>query len=443
MFSKNRNWIIWIVAGSFVASAAYSFYWRIKPAVDARAYDAIAQNLAAGNGFREDISVPFEKDTVMLRAGPGYEFFLAGVYIIFGHSYPAVWLMQALLHALTAYLIYLIAYRVFRETNGERIGLIAAALFAFWPDLIEISAMLMTETLYLFFTVLTAYLFVRAYQSPKNFWLAFLLGVVTGLAILTRPPLLLFAPVLIYCYYRIKQYRSISIYLISLIAVLLPWTLRNYLLYHQVIITTLIGEYNLWVGNTLASDGGQIAGGFNPVTTFVAEHGISGLHSAARQALASFVGLHPFAFIRLCVIRFIRFFSLIRPMGFWFYQQGLSQAIFIASSLAWIAVAFVAGFIGMAVALAREKTAILRYLVVLALTAPLPLLLTVVQSRYRFQIYPFLALFAAYFMVEIKNKLLSWRQPLVFIPALGLVFISLIDAWLFFPLIVERLARWL
>lgn len=438
--SRANKAIIIITASSFLLSLAYSFNFQIKPAVDARAYDAIAQNLAAGRGFREDAGVSLEKDTAMLRAGPGYEFFLAGIYTVFGHNYPAVWITQAILHALSAWLIYLIACRVFETTRKPPI--IAAALFAFWPDLIEISAMLMTETLYLFFTVLTIYIFVRAYQSSENLRLSALLGVATGLAILTRPTILLFVPVFIFFYYHTKQYRCIAIYLVSFLTILIPWTLRNYALYHQVILTTLIGEYNLWIGNTLASDGGQIAGGHNPVTTFVAEHGISGLHSAANAAARTFVLEYPGAFIKLCLTRFIRFFSLIRPMGFWFYQYGLSQAIFVASSTGWIVLAFVTGFAGMVAALTREKKEILRYLAAFAITAPLPLLLTVVQSRYRFQVYPFLAIFAAYFIVEIKNKRLLWRDPIFLFPTAGFIIITLIDTAQSFSLIIQRLLVW-
>ena len=283
---------------------------------------------------------------------------------------------------------------------------------------------------------------MRVYEDPEYKWSGMLLGVVTGFAILTRPPLLLFVPIIIFFYWQKKTYHSLIICLLSFIVVLLPWTLRNYALYHQVIFTTLIGEYNLWIGNTLASDGGQIAGGSNPVTTFVAGHGIYGLHKAASAAVRAFVVEHPGAFIKLCFTRFIRFFSLIRPMGFWFYQYGLSQAIFVASSMGWIALAFVTGFAGMLAALVREKKEILRYLAAFAITAPLPLLLTVVQSRYRFQIYPFLAVFAAYFIVETKNKRLSWRNGLFVFPTVGFIIITLIDTAQSFSLIIERLLVW-
>ena len=61
----------------FGAGIAYSFYFKITPAIDARAYNDIAWNIAQGNGYRESADVPFEKDNSIVRVGPGYEFFLA------------------------------------------------------------------------------------------------------------------------------------------------------------------------------------------------------------------------------------------------------------------------------------------------------------------------------------------------------------------------------
>ena len=99
--------LIIILAGSFLLSVGYAFHFRIEPAVDARAYDTIAQNIVSGNGYREDMQTDLAHDFAIARVGPLYEYFLAGIYEIFGHNYGPVWILQALLHALSAWLIYL------------------------------------------------------------------------------------------------------------------------------------------------------------------------------------------------------------------------------------------------------------------------------------------------------------------------------------------------
>ncbi|MEK7623420.1 MAG: glycosyltransferase family 39 protein, partial [Patescibacteria group bacterium] len=366
---NNKKSLAFILTISLIVTLAYAFVYRVHPLVDARAYDQIAMNLVSGNGYREDADKPILYDMSIVRAGPGYEFFLAGLYAVFGHNYEAVWIAQALLHVLSAYLIYCIYERIFCKhatppqsssldklgtgsTGGGDFGaLIAAALFAFWPDLIEISAMLMTETLYLLFVILTVYIFVFSFEKPQNRWLAMLFGLVTGLAILTRPTVLLFVPIIAFMYFRAKQYHSLMAYSLLLTAVLIPWTARNYGIYGDIIPTTLLAEFNLWLGNTLVSNGGQISGGYNPLDAYIQLNGATNLKEHAQLMFRFFVLEHPLLFLKLCAIRFIRFFSLIRPMGFWFYQSGIKQALFVGSSLIWIAGVFVAGFTGMALQL--------------------------------------------------------------------------------------------
>lgn len=432
---KNKILVI-ILFIALVLSLAYSFYYRIRPAVDAQAYDTIAVNLIDGFGFKEDSAKSFEFDAAIIRAGPGYEFFLAGLYRVLGHHYEIVWIFQALLHALSALLLFLICLKLFGQ-QGHAVGIAAAALFGLHPDLIEISAMLMTETLYLFLIIVTLYFFVEIFQEPSSRLLSAVLGLSTGIAILTRPPVGLFIPAILFFYYRARLYQSASWFLLMLGAVLAPWTVRNYIIFHQFIPTTLIGAYNLWIGNTLLASGGQISGGFNPVTTFTESHGFLGLkHEASRQLLL-FIGMYPLVFIKLCFIRAIRFFSLIRPMGFWFYQSGIRQLIFVACSGISIAMLFVSGFSGMVLGI-KQRRPILYYFFIFALISPLVLLPTVVQSRYRFQIYPFLAIFGGYFIVNYFSHRDQYKKILAII-AVGLIVISFIDILFFWSTIAARL----
>ena len=103
-FLKENKILLIILIISFGACLCYSLYFKIKPVVDARAYDVIASNLANGNGYREDLNIDLAHD--LGRIGPLYEYFLAGIYKIFGHNYVWVWFFQALLHAVSAWLIY-------------------------------------------------------------------------------------------------------------------------------------------------------------------------------------------------------------------------------------------------------------------------------------------------------------------------------------------------
>ena len=107
---------------------------------DAESWDGIAWNLAEGRGFLDANGLP-----TSVRP-PVYPLFLAGIYKVFGHSYPAAKLAQILLSALTCALLFLIGSRVF----GEKLGFISGLVCAFYPPLIVYSVIIGSETLYAF-----------------------------------------------------------------------------------------------------------------------------------------------------------------------------------------------------------------------------------------------------------------------------------------------------
>ncbi len=433
---QQKNIIIFIVVAAFMASLSYSFYFRITPVVDAGTYDKIALNILAGYGYHEDINKTALFDHAITKVGPIYEYFLAIIYKLFGHYFEVVWVIQAILHAATAWLIFLICQRIFKD-GGVTVGLIAAAIIGFHPDLIEISAMLMTETLYLFLITLFLFVFIHVYQQPKNWLYSGTLGVVTALAILARPPMALFLPIILFFYLINKEYSRFVIFGVTLSLIFTPWVVRNYKIYNQFIPTTLVGVHNLWVGNTEQYFGSQANGGINPATVYSEKFGYADFSNEAQKQFTSFVLAKPFLFAQITATRFMAYFSAIRPMGFWFYQHGVSQAIFVISSAVAILFLFISGLSGILLSL-KQKNNLLYYLTAFTMTAPLALIFAVVESRYRFQIYPFLAIFGAYFLYNVYGSWLNVRKPFFYAASFILV-ISIIDIWISWQVILEHL----
>ncbi len=405
-FLVGNKVLILILLISFSASLFYSFHFKIKPAVDARAYDNIASNIAAGNGYREDLGTDLAHDYAIARVGPFYEYFLAGIYKIFGHSYAMVWIFQALLHVLSAWLIYLVSLLIFQDTPWRKqAALVAAAIVGFYPDLIEISAMLMSETLYLFFICLSLYVFFRFLRQP-GFGLAVGLGLVFGLAVLARPPVLFLLPVILFYFWQKKIWRPALLFLVTLSLVFIPWTVRNYQVYGQLMPFGAAGNYNFWIGNWHGSNGEQEPQPFQ--VAFASTHETKDINAESMRQFEKFVLQYPAEFLKLTVWRASKYFSVIRPMGFWFYQHGLGQALFIFSSAVASVILFVLGFGGMVkTIIKRDKQ--LYYLLALTIFTPLILFITVVETRYRFQIYPLLAVFAGYFSVGLFGQG-NWRK---------------------------------
>ncbi|MDO8667557.1 MAG: glycosyltransferase family 39 protein [bacterium] len=434
---QNNKILLIILAGAFLASLAYSFYFRITLAVDALAYDVIAQNITSGAGFREDISRDLTADSAITRVGPLYEYFLAGIYKVFGHHYEAVWLAQAGLHALSAWLVYLIVLLIFIDHDKKKkIGLLAAAILGFYPDLIEISAMLMTETFYLFLTCLLVYVFFAFIWRP-GVYLAAVLGLSTGLAVLARPPVLFLVPVMLFYFWQKKLWRQAILFLCVLAVVFIPWTYRNYQIYDQVMPFGAAGNFNFWIGNQHGGDGEQ--GLTEEHMQFLSSHEAREVNGESMKQFKSFLLNHPLEFVKLTWLRINKYFSVIRPMGFWFYQQGLGQLFFLLSSAAASVFLFVFSLGGILKAIAsRDKR--LYYLLALTIFTPLIIFITVVETRYRFQIYPLLAIFAGYFIVNLQFGQTKWRREKTLWLAVALVFSNgIIDSLLSLARLKERL----
>jgi len=391
----NKKILLLILSFVFAASLFYSFYFRIRPQVDARAYDTIAMNIVSGNGYKEDMSTDIQHDYAIARVGPLYEYFLAGIYKVFGHHYEAVWIIQALLRALTAYLLYLIGLLVFsKEEKKEKMALWTAGIFGLYPDLVEISAMLMTETLYLFLVCFMFYVFFRYFFQPNN-WLVIGLGGIFGLAVLGRPPVLFLLPVIIFYFLKKKKILATTLFLIAVFAVFTPWTIRNYQVYNKIMPLGAAGNYNFWIGNYHGGNGEQEQN--EEQQSFLANHKAVEINAESLRQFKNFLCHYPGEFAKITLLRVNKYFSVIRPMGFWFYQSGLSQFLFIFLSALTSVFLFIFGLGGFIRAF-KSKNEALYYLLAFTIFTPLIIFITVVETRYRFQIYPLFAIFSAYFI---------------------------------------------
>ena len=184
-----RGWGIAIFALAAAMRLGYASLGVEVPPQDTPDYDEIAANLLAGEGFvaRENW---FGHDMRSWRA-PLYPGFLAAVYGLYGYSHPAVMVVQSLLGAGTAVLLFAIA-RAIRPQAALTAGF-AAALYM---PLVASASEVMTETLFAFLMLSALYLSVSTrltIDAGRPRLLA--VGAAIGLAALTRPVALLLWPV--------------------------------------------------------------------------------------------------------------------------------------------------------------------------------------------------------------------------------------------------------
>lgn len=411
-----RNIFFVFFLAIFITSIVYSFYFRIQPAVDARAYDNIARNIVQNNGYRESLDVPISNDNSIIRVGPGYEFFLAFLYWVFGYHYEAVWIVQALLLTMTSLLIFLLSKDIFHDKWTFVLGLVSASLIGFSPDLVTMQGMLMTEMLGIFLLVFCTYLFFR-YIDTQKWYQPALVALVLGLATLVRTPTILLAiPIAVYLLLH-KKWKDIFVMAVVGSLVFVPWTIRNYRVFGEFIPTNLASGFNLLAGNHLGANGEQEP--YAPLDEYVAKYGHVEANARATQDAVNFIKEHPFEYAKLTFTRASIYFSFARPTGFWFHLHGLSKAITLSTSALYAAILFVLGFWGIGAYIKERKKYGNRALWLLGMLIMMPLAIIpiIVETRYRMPVYPFFALFAGFGFQKLResNKCLVCFVLVVFL----------------------------
>ena len=434
---KQLKFLLIFLALVFGVSIIYSFYFRIVPSVDAGAYDNIAWNIVQGNGYRESADTPFADDNSIVRVGPGYEFFLAAIYYVFGHNYAMVWVIQALLLSLSAFLIFLATKEIFKDNWNFLIGISAAILIGFSPDLITMQGMLMSETLGVFLIILTTYLFFKYLNNERqSVWGTVLLAISLALTVLVRTPALFLVIPMFGYFIFYKKWKSLAIFIILLILLFIPWAARNYMIFRSFIPTNLAYGLDLAAGNHSGASGElephEISG------QLIGQYGYVKANYLLLREAVGFIFGHPLEFLKITFYRLSIYFSFARPTGFWFHLSGLSRALTLLFSAVYSVIIFIFGFWGIwgIKRLTGEGKERAKYLLTLLIMMPLAVIGIIVETRYRFLVYPFFAVFAAYGINLLAQKKMEWR-PAVYIVLL-LSANTLFDIFRNFGRIIER-----
>src|SRR3989344_1480617 len=408
-FWQKEKLICIIALISVIASLVYSFGYRIRPAVDAFAYDQVGWHLATGQAFRLDLSAPLIQDEAITYQGPLYQFFIACLYWLFGHHYEAIWIAQALLRGLSVIILFLLCREIF-GSEQRQIGWIAGTIFGLHPDLVEISAMLMTETVFIFLSILLVYVIVR-FENGMNIKRAMLLGIIFAAAVLARSTIGILGLVIAWLCYRQRAWKPFIVFVMIGGLLMTPWIVRNYRTYHIFLPTMANFGYNFWVGNRIDADGE----GGNPQVLLdaIKEKGAIEANYYALAQFKTFIKAHPLQYLKLTGSRVLKYFSPLRPMGFWFYQKGIGQLIFVTSSALTALILFITSFAGLGIAWQEERQNIrLRVVGITALLTCLSIVLILVETRYRLPIYPFLAVFSG---LAAQRLLQNWQQYKIYL----------------------------
>ena len=159
---------------------------------------------------------------------PLYPLFLAGLYFFFGES---VWIVFAAQIAVFMASVALV-FRLGEECFDRRVACIGALGFALFPPAASHTSQVLTETLFTFFILLGAYLFLRGVRTSKSAFFA-ASGLALGAGTLTRALGIIAFGAFLFGWAMVQHgphrfnVKKAILFLMAFLVLLFPWTLRN------------------------------------------------------------------------------------------------------------------------------------------------------------------------------------------------------------------------
>jgi 4-amino-4-deoxy-L-arabinose transferase-like glycosyltransferase len=212
----------------------------------------IARSVVEGRGF----SSPFFADTGPTAIlTPVYVYLLAVCFKVFGVYSKASAIAMLSLNALFSALTCLPVYFIAKKSYGDRVAARAGWVWAFFPFAIYFAADFIWPTVLTTFLLSLLFLIALHLESSSRPlpWIGF--GLLYGLAALTEPIVVAVLPALgIWACYRLHHRRQrwllpATLGAVAFFAVVIPWSVRNYRVFHQPILFRDNFGLELFVGN--------------------------------------------------------------------------------------------------------------------------------------------------------------------------------------------------
>ncbi len=227
-----------------------NFSWTGSPLIspESEGFIALARSLLAGEGY-----LLWGEPTSQHM--PGYPFFLAGVFALFGELTLGVGLVHSVFHAGSALILFFLGRRLY----GERVGLLAGFIAALFPFYLFYAPFVLSETLIVFLGMLSLFFTYRAGEG--RFWSFVWAGLVLGVMVLVRPTSLGLIPLmLLYLLWRGRKRLAnvglgVGATVLIVVLVLTPWIVHNWKLQGKLLLASPEIGQSLWRGtNPRASD---------------------------------------------------------------------------------------------------------------------------------------------------------------------------------------------
>lgn len=217
-------------------------------AQDEVSYSMLGQRLAGGYGltFPSGWYPWIQADAPQSYYSATMSGYLAAIYLLFGYHPLIARLITGLLSTAVVGLVWLLSRKLFDDMVAFWAGLIAAG----YAYLVFYGVTLVTETPFMLALLGSIYLACRVVERPSGWhWLA--LGATLAVTVLLRMAVLFFVPVLlVWIVSRLHRQRLLVLVpAVVIICSLLPFTVRNYLLWNRFLVLESQFGHVFWNGN--------------------------------------------------------------------------------------------------------------------------------------------------------------------------------------------------
>lgn len=236
-------WIILLVALG-LRVIAYPLLHEKGYTSDEKEYIHLGSAVAGGGKF-------LDTNGEYSMRSPLFPLMLGGLFGIAGPGLTLAHLLNCVLGVLVVFLCYVLSMEVFQD---QLAALCSALCASFYPGLVVYSVMLQTETLYMVFFLGLFLVVYTLWEKPTLVDCA-ALGILAGLAVLTRAVFLGFFPLIVaILWLRWKRegvpfVREAAVMVALFLVTLAPWTLRNYSIHGTLVPVSSWGGHSLLIGN--------------------------------------------------------------------------------------------------------------------------------------------------------------------------------------------------
>ncbi|MFH2138124.1 MAG: tetratricopeptide repeat protein [Candidatus Omnitrophota bacterium] len=435
----------------------YLHQYKNNPFFDSPVIDALTNYLFAVRASAGDW---FVKGEVVGR-GPVYVYFLAFLFKIFGTGFSAARVAQMVLGSVNCILVYFLGKKIFRRS----VGVISALICSAYGVLIYFDAEFLYVGLSIFLNLLLLLSLLNTIEKPK-IWKWVGCGMLLGGCLQTNATVILFIPLLFVWIFlfidkkekkekeaepesrKLRFKKAVCIFLIVVLGIgiiVLPFTLRNYLMGGDLVMIGSAIGINLHIGNNPEADGKSVAvptRDFSYDSKWYDNVLTSALKAAerdvGRELLPSevsnywmmkslgFIITHPIATLGLAARKIFYFFNayeIAENQSIYFYRIWsplLKILVFHNKVLAFpFGIICPLALLGIAVSLKRDKATML--LIIFIGAYLILMVIFFVCSRYRASVIPYFIIFAVSALEWYRQQIIERKFKLIlfsFIPLL-------------------------